>query len=202
MERLLFRSCWSGGETPALRTRWGWGVFSCASRPVLHSFVRHHWLNNYTWEGQVMGRIHAITAPRQNTHLSLSRRASLIGVIGGTVGWRLGVFGWLSYWSLWQRSRQGRASGTVLTTVGRRWARVQPKVAGNNTVTWGHNSNMSKLLWLQLNEVIHASVSLSKLALQGIFTSQRVSFISLHVLMFAAVTNEEISHVSFKKQVK
>lgn len=29
-----------------------------------------------------MGRIHAITAPRQNTHLSLSRRAALIGVMG------------------------------------------------------------------------------------------------------------------------
>ncbi len=107
--------------------RWDWGVFSGASRPVLHSFVQHHLLNNYTWEGQVMGRIHAITAPRQNTHLSLLRWAALIGVIGGSVGWRLGVFGWLSCWSLWQRSRQGRTSATVLTD-------CRSAVAGNHTV--------------------------------------------------------------------
>lgn len=33
-----------------------------------------------------MGRIHANTASRQNTHLSLSRRATLIGVIGAVLG--------------------------------------------------------------------------------------------------------------------
>lgn len=60
-----------------------------------------------------MGRVHAITALRQNTHLSLSRRVALIGVVGPLLGCDWGSSAGCAIEAFDRGHVRGRTLGTV-----------------------------------------------------------------------------------------